>query len=176
MKFKKKKYCAFLDRDGVINFDRGYLNNFKEIKLRKGVLNGLKKLTQSGFLIFIITNQAGVAKGYIKYKELLKLNKKMISFFKKKKIIINKIKFCPHHPKGNINKFRKKCKCRKPGNLMIKEIFQEWNIDRKKSFMIGDRHKDYLAAKKSKLIFEYAKENFEKQIDKILLKFNEKSI
>ena len=71
---------AFLDRDGVINFDKGYINNFSKLKFRKGVIEGLRILTKEKYLIFIITNQAGVAKGYIKYKELIKLNRDLIHF------------------------------------------------------------------------------------------------
>ena len=86
MKIAKKKICAFLDRDGVINFDKGYIENFSKIKFRKGVIQGLRKITKKKYLIFIITNQAGIAKGFIKYNELVKLNKKLINFLKKKKI------------------------------------------------------------------------------------------
>ena len=87
---------AFLDRDGVINFDKGYINSFSKLKFRKGVIEGLRILTKEKYLIFIITNQAGVAKGYIKYKELIKLNRDLINFFKKKGIKITKIKCCLH--------------------------------------------------------------------------------
>ena len=176
MKIAKKKICAFLDRDGVINFDKGYIENFSKIKFRKGVIQGLRKITKKKYLTFIITNQAGIAKGFIKYNELVKLNKKLINFFKKKRIQITKIKFCPHHKKGIIRKYSKKCKCRKPGNLMIKEVFNKWNVDKQKSFMIGDRLKDRIAAKKSKLYFEYVKPNFEKQIDKIINRIDDKNL
>ena len=176
MQKMKKKICAFLDRDGVINFDRGYIENFSKINFRKGVIDGLKKISKAKYLIFIITNQAGIAKGHIKYNELMVLNKKLTNFFKKKEIKITKIKFCPHHEKGIIKRYTKKCKCRKPGNLMIKEVFNKWNVDKKKSFMIGDKLKDYQAAKKSKLYFEYAKANFNNQIDKIIRKINDKSL
>lgn len=160
--------CAFLDRDGVINFDKGYISSFSKLKFRKGVIEGLRILTKEKYLIFIITNQAGVAKGYIKYKELIKLNRDLINFFKKKGIKITKIKFCPHHEKGIIKKYSKKCNCRKPRNLMIKEVFQKWKVDKSSSFMIGDRSKDRLAAKKSKLHFQYVQHNFKDQIIKLI--------
>lgn len=163
MKNNKNK-CAFLDRDGVINFDKGYINSFSKLKFRKGVIDGLKILTKENYLIFIITNQAGIAKGHIKYKELIRLNSDLTNFLKKKGVKITKIKFCPHHEKGIIKKYSKKCNCRKPGNLMIREVFKKWQIDKSKSFMIGDRSKDRLAAKKSKLYFQYAKANFKYQI------------
>ena len=168
MKLKKKYKAAFLDRDGVINFDKGYINNFSNITLRKGVVKGLQELSKKNYLIFIITNQAGVAKGFITYEDLLKLNKQFIKFFKKRNIKITKIEFCPHHHKGVVKKYKKKCKCRKPGNLMIKRIFKSWKIDKKSSFMIGDRLKDKQTALKSGLLFEYALPNFKKQIKDLI--------
>lgn len=170
MNNKNKKKAAFLDRDGVINFDKGYINNFKNIKFRFKVINGLQLLTNEKYLIFIITNQAGIAKGYIKLEEYNILTKRMMNFFKNKKIKITEIKYCPHHPNAKILKYKKKCSCRKPGNLMIREIFSKWNIDKRRSFMIGDRMKDKKTAKKSKLYFEYAKKNFFRQIKEIITK------
>tara|TARA_X000001036_G_C20560112_1_gene758080 strand:+ start:58 stop:582 length:525 start_codon:yes stop_codon:yes gene_type:complete len=170
MFLKKKIKGVFLDRDGVINIDKGYIKDFKNLKFRKGVLRGLKYLTENKFLIFVITNQAGIAKGVIKLKEFSILNRKFINFLKSKKIIITKIEFCPHHKEGIINKFKKSCKCRKPNNLMIKRIYKKWNIDRNQSFMLGDRISDKQCAKKSKLYFEYAKPDFFSQIKKICRK------
>ena len=73
----------------------------------------------------------------------------------------------PYHPKGKIKKYRKKTNLRKPGNKMIEDIKKRWKIDLKRSFMIGDRKSDSVAAKKSKLYFEYPKKNFYTQIKKI---------
>ena len=85
-------------------------------------------------------------------------------FFRKKKIFFRKISYCPFHPNAKIKKYRKNSKLRKPGNLMIEEIKKNWRIDNKKSFMIGDKKKDMMAAKKSKIYFEYAKNDFCKQV------------
>ena len=82
---KLKKKAAFLDRDGVINFDRGYIKDFKNLKFRFKVFEGLKLLNEKKYLIFIITNQAGIAKGHIKPKEYFELTKKLINNFNKKK-------------------------------------------------------------------------------------------
>ena len=102
--------------------------------------------------------------------DLLKLNRQLLKFLKKKNILISKIKFCPFHPDGVVKRYKKATNYRKPGNLMIKEVFKEWNIDVKKSFMIGDKVTDKIAAKKSKLYFEYVDKNFFNQIKKILKK------
>ena len=166
-KINNKKKAVFLDRDGTLNYDYGYTYKFSEFKFRPYVIKGLYYLTQRGYLIFIVTNQAGIAKGKFKLKDLYKLHKKMLNFLKKRKITINEIQFCPYHPEGIIKKYKKKTNYRKPGNLMIKKILGKWNVDIKKSFMLGDKKTDYLAAKKSNLYFEYVKSNFLKQVRKI---------
>ena len=92
------------------------------------------------------------------------LKKKLIE----KKIFINDVKFSPYHKQAKLIKFKRDSKFRKPGNLMIESIFKSWDIKREKSFMIGDKKSDYLAAKKSKLKFFYAEKNFFKQIKSII--------
>ena len=162
-----KKPAVFLDRDGTINYDYGYTYKFTEFKFRPYVIKGLQYLSKRKYLIFIVTNQAGIAKGKFKLKDLNKLHRSLKKYLFKKKIKINEIQYCPYHPNGIVKKYKKKTGFRKPGNLMIKEIFKKWNIDVKKSFMIGDRLSDKLAAKKSKLYFEYVKNNFYLQVKKI---------
>ena len=167
---KNKKPAAFLDRDGVINHDYGYVHKFKDFKFRKGVINGLKFLNRKGYLIFVVTNQSGIAKGFFKKNDFLVLTKKINKYLKSKGALINDTKFCPYHPKGKIKKFQKKSQLRKPGNLMIRQLKKEWNIDFKKSFMIGDKKTDKICAKKSKLHFQYAKLDFLKQVNALIKK------
>tara|TARA_Y100000590_G_scaffold372612_1_gene435765 strand:+ start:582 stop:1097 length:516 start_codon:yes stop_codon:yes gene_type:complete len=164
---QKRKPAVFLDRDGTINYDEGYTYKFSKFKFRPYVIKGLKYLSNKNYLIFIVTNQAGIAKGKFKLKDLLKLHKKLKSHLKKKKIIIHDIQYCPYHPKAEIKLYRKKTNLRKPGNLMIKKILKKWKVDVKRSFMLGDQKSDFLAAKKSKLYYEYVKKNFYTQVKKI---------
>tara|TARA_X000001036_G_scaffold183105_2_gene173072 strand:+ start:4147 stop:4647 length:501 start_codon:yes stop_codon:yes gene_type:complete len=165
-----KKPAAFLDRDGVINYDYGYVYKLKDFKFRPGVIQGLKLLKKRGFYIFVITNQSGIARGLFKEKDFLKLHKIINQKLKRKKANFDEVKFSPFHPNAKIKKYRKKSKTRKPGNLMINQIKKKWRIDLKKSFMIGDNVSDKTCAKKSGLYFEYAKRNFFHQIKKILKK------
>lgn len=168
----KKKPAAFLDRDGVINYDFGYIYKFKNFKLRPGVIKGLQLLVKNNYRIFIVTNQSGIARGLFKVKDVDLLHKRIIQSFKKKKIIISEIKYSPFHINGIIKKYSKFSKTRKPGNLMIKQIYKKWKTDKKNSFMIGDRLSDKICAKTSNLYFQYAKKNFYLQIKNILkLKF-----
>ena len=161
------KPAAFLDRDGTINYDYGYTYKFSDFKFRPYVLKGLKYLSKKKYLIFIVTNQAGIAKGKFKLADLLKLHKLLKIYLSKRNVLINDIQFCPFHPEGTIKLYKKKSDYRKPGNLMIKKILKNWNVDLKKSFMLGDRKSDELAAKKSNLYYEYVKNNFYNQIKKI---------
>lgn len=166
----RKKPAAFLDRDGVINYDYGYIYKFKDLKFRPGVIKGLKYLKKNKFKIFIVTNQSGIARGLFTERDLKILHIKLKNILKKKKIRLDEIKYSPYHPKGIIKKYAKNHKSRKPDNLMIKQLIKRWPIDIKKSFMIGDRLSDKKCAKKSKIYFEYAKKNFYFQIKNILKK------
>lgn len=162
------KPAVFLDRDGVLNYDNGYTNKFKDFKFKTNVLKALKFCIKKNYYIFIVTNQAGIAKGYYKVEDFINLHRKINTFLSKKDIYIDDVKFCPFHPKGKIKKFRKRSNFRKPGNSMILEIFKTWNINKSKSFMIGDKKTDLLAAKKSNIYFEFDKDNLYKQVSKII--------
>jgi len=164
----KKKSAVFLDRDGVINYDYGYVYKYKDFKLRPGVIKGLRLLTKNDYRIFIITNQSGIARGFFKVSDVELLHKTIIEYFKKRKIIINEIKYSPFHIRGVIKKYKKNSKTRKPGNLMVKQILKKWNTDLEKSFMIGDKNSDKICAKISKLYFQFPKKNFFYQIKSIL--------
>ena len=163
-----KRPAAFLDRDGVINYDFGYVHEIKKFKFKKGVLKGLKYLSKKNYYIFIVTNQAGIGKNIFTLKKFNKLHLQLKSFFIKRGIYISDVQYSPYHINAKILKFKKNSDFRKPGNLMIKKIFKNWDINLKKSFMIGDKRTDYLAAKKSNLKFYYPKDNFFKQIAKTI--------
>lgn len=164
--------AVFLDRDGVINKDKKYVYKFKDFKFRKGVIKALKYLTKKNYYIFIVTNQAGIAKKYFTEKDFITLHKKLKNFLLKKNIFIHDVKYCPYHPMALNKKYRKKTELRKPGNLMIKQLFREWLIKKNKSFMIGDKLSDKLTANKSKVYFEYAQDDIYKQVKSIDKKIN----
>ncbi len=169
-KLKKNHYkpAVFLDRDGVINDDLGYVYKIKNFKFRKGVIKGLRYLQKKNYYIFIVTNQAGIGKKIFKESDYFKLHNYLKNFLANKNIFFNDVLHSPYHPKAKLKKYKKNSKMRKPNNLMIKKIFRNWDIDRKKSFMIGDKKSDFLAAKKSKINFHYAGANFFQQIKKIV--------
>ena len=164
------KAAAFLDRDGVINYDTGYVHKIKDFKFRPGVITGLKFLRNKNYYVFIVTNQAGIGRGIYNENQFYELQNNLKEKLQKKDIFFDDINFCPYHPDAKIKKYRKITDLRKPGNLMIKQIENKWHIKRKKSFMIGDKISDKICAAKSKLYFEFAKENFHLQVKKIIKK------
>ena len=166
-----KKPAVFFDRDGVINYNYGHVFKWKNFKFRPGVIKTLKYLSKKNIYIFIVTNQAGIGKGLYKEKDFYHLHRKIKNYLLSKEIFINEIKFSPYHPNAKIKKYKKNSNFRKPGNLMIEELFSEWNIVRDKSFMIGDSLTDKFAAEKSKLYFEFPKKNIYNQINRICKKY-----
>ena len=167
-----KNLLFFLDRDGVINYDFGYVHKFNNFKFKKGVLAGLRNLSRKNMYIFIVTNQAGIAKKKFLEKDFQLLHKKLKSFFVKNNIFIHDVVYCPFHKNALNIKYKKNSGFRKPGNLMIESLFKKWPIDREKSFMIGDQKTDKIAASKSNLDFYYTEERFDKLVLNILKKKN----
>ena len=164
--FKKKNSAVFLDRDGVINKDLGHVHTYRNFQWTKGIFKTLKFFNQKYDYVFIITNQAGIAKGIYSEMVLEKLHNKIKNVLTSKKIFIDDIFYCPHHPTLGYGKYKKKCKCRKPGNLLIEKAIKNWNIDRKKTIMIGDKISDKNCAKKSKIKFFYYDKNLLSKIKK----------
>jgi len=150
------KPAAFLDRDGTINFDYQYVHKIQNFHFKPGILSLLKYLTKKNYYIFIVTNQAGIAKRKFLLSDFKKLHIHLKNILLKDNIKIYDVIYCPYHPKALIKKYRKNSNFRKPGNLMIETLKKKWDINLKKSFFIGDQKKDFLAAKKSNLNFYFS--------------------
>ena len=177
LKISKKKIinyfskpAVFLDRDGVINNDFGYVHKRKDFIFRKGVIEGLRFLNRNNYYVFLVTNQAGIAKGIFTENDFFKLHNFIKEKLFMKNIFFNDVQYCPYHPRGKIKKFKKNSSMRKPNNQMIKIIFNKFLIRKNKSFMIGDKITDQKCAEKSNLIFFYSENNFFSQIKKIIRK------
>ena len=165
------KPAVFLDRDGVLNVEKGYVYRISDFEWVNGAKESIKYLNEKDYLIFVVTNQSGIAKGFYSEESFIKLHKKIRSFLSKKNIFIDEVQYAPYHQNAKIKKYKKKSLLRKPGNLMLKNIMNEWHIDKKRSFMIGDQISDQIAARKSKLYFEFVKKNLLGQIKKINKRF-----
>jgi len=132
--------ALFLDRDGVINKNFGHVHRVKNFKFRKGIFELAKFFQDNGFLILVITNQAGIGKGLYSLNDFNLLNNWMISKFFEEGVTISKTFYCPHLPEIN-------CDCRKPKPGLILLASKEFNIDLKKSYLIGDKDSDISSGK-----------------------------
>jgi len=141
------KGAVFLDRDGTINEEMGYINHPDRFIVFPFVAESIKIFNGLGLKVVIVTNQSGIARGYFEeslVRELHdRLQKKMIS----EGAHIDAIYYCPHHPNEGQGKYRLKCNCRKPKPGMILKAIEDHDIDLKNSYMIGDRYKDILFAR-----------------------------
>ena len=133
---KEKNKAVFLDRDGTLNHDEGYVFKVEDFELLPGVIEGLKRLSED-FTLFIITNQPGIGKNYYTEEDLHKFNRRLEEELGKEGIEIKKIYFCPHTSEDN-------CDCRKPNTKNIKKAKEEFDIDLSRSWMIGDHPSDAL--------------------------------
>lgn len=134
--------AVFLDRDGTINVDKAYLSKIEEFEYLPDVIEGLRMLQDAGFILIIVTNQSGIARGYYSEEDFLELNEWMLSDLKKKGIKIAKVFYCPHHPTALVEKYRIDCECRKPKLGMYEKAIKEFNIDISLSYTIGDKLRD----------------------------------
>ena len=153
------KPAFFFDRDGVINIDKGYVHKIKDLKFKPNIIKTLKLIIKNNFYVFIVTNQAGVAKKKFTQSDFFKFQTHIKNFLIKHGIFVNDLRFCFYHPNAKIKKFRKDSRFRKPGNLMIESLFKSWFINRNRSYMIGDQLSDLKAAKKSGIKFIYTQNN-----------------
>jgi D-glycero-D-manno-heptose 1,7-bisphosphate phosphatase len=157
--------AIFLDRDGVINHDPGdYTYHVSEFKLNDGIIENLKKLYDNGFLLVLITNQGGISKGLYTHQDVEEIHSYLIRELCKADVEIAEIYYCPHH---SVNE---NCLCRKPNSLMIEKALARFNIDPKKSFMLGDKERDIECAENAgvKGIKVDINQNIETYVDKIL--------
>lgn len=134
--------AIFLDRDGTINVEKHYLYKKEDFELLPGVIDALKMLQSAGFLLIIVTNQSGIARGYYTEADFQKLNCWMINTLKSKGVYIADVYYCPHLPDAPVESYRKNCDCRKPKLGMFRKAVEEHNIDLSISYAIGDKIRD----------------------------------
>jgi len=137
--------AIFLDRDGTINYEKNYLGNIDGLRLFPNCAKAIKKANNALFKIVVISNQAGIARGYFTEKETEKINNEIIKRLKRNNAKIDGFYYCPHHYEKGIGKYKIKCSCRKPGIGLVLQAQKDFNINLEKSYFIGDRLTDILA-------------------------------
>lgn len=140
-KNKTGRAAIFLDRDGVINHDYGYISEVSKFKFISGSLSALKLLSQSKYIIIVVTNQSGIGRGYFSLNDFIAINREMIRLLQSNSIDIDAIFMCPHHPDLN-------CKCRKPQTKMFLDAISTYDLLIDECYMIGDKMTDIEAGKR----------------------------
>tara|TARA_A100001015_G_scaffold194997_1_gene217388 strand:- start:138 stop:638 length:501 start_codon:yes stop_codon:yes gene_type:complete len=161
-----KKLIIF-DRDNTLIEDKGHTHKIENLKFLPQTIKTLSYVSKKKYLIAVITNQGGVAKGLYNISQVHRFHKKIKTILKKKNINLIFF-FCPHHPKGEVPKYSIKCKCRKPGDLLIKKALLKTSTAKKNCIMFGDKFTDKQAALKAKIRFYYRQKKFFSQVKKII--------
>jgi len=154
-----KNKALILDRDGVINIDYGYVHKKENFKFIDGIFEICRKAKELGYLIIITTNQAGIAKGLYSEQDFLNLTYWMEQEFSKENIQISKTYYCPYHVDSKIEKYQQDSFDRKPNPGMILKAIDQFNLDKEKCLMIGDKETDMIASKKAGVDFILFQEN-----------------
>lgn len=145
----KKNTAVFLDRDGTINEEVGYLDSLDKLKIIPCAYEAIRLINKSGMKAVVISNQSGVARGLFTEEFVRQTNDYLQTILSRQEAYIDNFYYCPHHPTEGMEPYRQVCDCRKPAPGMLVQAAQDLNIDLAKSYLIGDRLNDMEAAKKA---------------------------
>jgi D-glycero-D-manno-heptose 1,7-bisphosphate phosphatase len=145
------KRALFLDRDGVINVDIGYLHRAEDCVFVPGIFELVRQARKAGFDVFVVTNQAGIARGYYSEETFAAFTGWMLEQFAAEGAPITQVYYCPHHPTAGIGGYGIVCECRKPAPGMLLRAAGEHHVDLGASVMVGDSLTDMQAAKAAKV-------------------------
>ena len=149
--FRARSKAVFLDRDGVVNLDNGYINHPDKIILSHGLIPFIKQIKELGFKVFVVTNQPILARGEIEFSELEIIHAKIDTILADHDTYIDEYFVCPHHPdkgfEGEILSLKVICSCRKPKPGLLIQAIEKYSVVIDESFMVGDREVDFLAAR-----------------------------
>jgi len=138
--------AVFLDRDGVINVEKGYVHRVEEFELLPDAPEAIRLLNEAGFLVVVVTNQSGVARGYYTLETVRSLHRHLDALLADHSARIDAYYICPHHPEHGIGELKVTCACRKPLPGMLEQAATELAINLPASYMIGDKPTDTAAA------------------------------
>ncbi len=141
-----RRPAVFLDRDGTINEQMGYINHISRFQLLPGVGEAIRLLNEHALPAIVVTNQSGLARGYFPESLLVEVHDKMNRQLAEAGAVLDGIYICPHHPEAKEERFRRRCDCRKPRPGLLYAAAREHNLDLARSYVVGDRFSDLAAA------------------------------
>ncbi len=143
---KMKKTAVFLDRDGTINEQMGYINHISRFHLLENAAAGIRLLNRAGLPVVVVSNQSGLARGYFPASLLEEVNRRMEELLAAEGARLDAVYCCPHHPEARVAELAKKCDCRKPGPGLLLRAAADLNLDLGRSYVVGDRWSDLKTA------------------------------
>ena len=144
MKGNRMNKAIFLDRDGTLNIDYGYVHEIDNFKFIDGAIDALRELKKMGYMLVLVTNQSGIARSYFSEEQFLQLTEWMDWSLAEQDVDLDGIYYCPHHPEGK-GEYKEDCDCRKPKSGMLLQAIKELKIDPTQSIMVGDKVEDLKA-------------------------------
>ncbi|MCX5870815.1 MAG: HAD family hydrolase [Deltaproteobacteria bacterium] len=139
--------AVFLDRDGTINEQMGYINHISRFQMLPGVAVAIRRLNEARIPVVVVTNQSGLARGYFPAELLVAVHEKMAALLAEQGAHADGIYVCPHHPEAKKEEYRVNCDCRKPKTGLLVRAAAEMGLDLARSFVVGDRWSDLKTAK-----------------------------
>jgi D-glycero-D-manno-heptose 1,7-bisphosphate phosphatase len=146
-----KKPAVFMDRDGTINEQMGYINHLSRFIILPGVPEAIRLLNENGFLSIVVSNQSGVARGYFTEDLVERVHESLRSSLRENGSEMDDFFFCPHYPRGSLPEYCFECDCRKPKTGLIDQARRKFDIHMERSYVIGDRHADIEFAHNARL-------------------------
>ncbi|MEH6451986.1 MAG: D-glycero-beta-D-manno-heptose 1,7-bisphosphate 7-phosphatase [Psychromonas sp.] len=151
----KGKRAVFLDRDGVLNVDNGYVSIVDDFEFIEGAIEACIKLKEKGYLLVVITNQSGIARGYFSEEQFNTLTEWMDWSLVDRGVELDGIYYCPHHAEKGIGEYKVDCECRKPKAGMLLTAIDDLNIDVTESILVGDKISDIQAGQAAGVKLNY---------------------
>lgn len=139
--------AIFLDRDGTVNVDHGYVHEIDDFQFIDGAIEAMQQLKKMGYALVLVTNQSGIARGMFSEDQFMQLTEWMDWSLADRDVDLDGIYYCPHHPEAAVEEYRQQCDCRKPQPGMLLSAMKELNIDMAASYMVGDKIDDVQAGK-----------------------------